>query len=44
MRDYKWIPWQQRFEERTLAGIFFLALIGAIAIIVEFFKWVVSLF
>jgi len=44
MRDYYWLPWEQRFEERVLAGIFLLAFLGVAWVIVEVFKWVVSLF
>lgn len=44
MKNYYWIPWEQRFEERVLAGIFFLAFVGVVWIIIEVFKWVVSLF
>lgn len=44
MKNYYWTPRGREIEERCLVGIFFLAFCGVVAVIIEIFKWVVSLF
>ncbi len=43
MNFYSWVPRGREIEERCLVGIFFLALCGVIAFIVEVVKWLISL-
>jgi len=44
MSFYSWVPRGREIEERVLVGIFFLAFVGIVYIIIGLFKWVVSLF
>jgi len=43
MKDFPWIPRQQEFEARILAGMFLLVLFCLGWFVVEIFKWLVSL-